>query len=57
MPQKLEECVRKLTSKGYSEEQAWKICRSSIGVEDKKEKQKFDSSKKSSLCERLNNEN
>jgi len=30
MPEELDRCVKKLIAKGYSEDQAWAICKSSI---------------------------
>jgi len=31
MPPKLDRCVKELTDKGYSEEEAWAICKSQLG--------------------------
>lgn len=40
MPRELDECVNKLKRKGYSEEEAWKICRAALDKEKKKKKKK-----------------
>jgi hypothetical protein len=52
MPERLDECVEELKRKGYTEEEAWAICKDQLGSEAEVQVREIQSTGRSVRCER-----